>query len=107
MLCGRLARTGSLSTQPAGFDPTIFPKPSTDTQMNTILTIDQQGTVTGLYTELIDLRQLGRLEITRATTIEFNPATQEWDVTDAGGVSLFSDASRSRCLAWEHQLFNQ
>ena len=75
--------------------------------MNAILTFDHQGTVTGLYTELIELSQLGRLEITRATTIEFNPATQAWDVTDAGGAILFSDASRSRCLAWEHQYFNQ
>lgn len=75
--------------------------------MNAILTIDPQGTVTGLYTELIELSQLGRLEITRATNIEFNPTIQQWDVTDAGGAILFSDASRSRCLAWEHQLFNQ
>ena len=75
--------------------------------MNAVLTIDHQGTVTGLYTELIELSRLGRLEITRATSIEFNPATQQWDVTDAGGAILFSDASRSRCLAWEHQRFNQ
>ena len=75
--------------------------------MNTTLTIDPQGTITGLYTELIDLSQLGHLEITRATSIEFNPATQAWDVTDAGGAILFSDASRSRCLAWEHLRFNQ
>ena len=75
--------------------------------MNTILTIDQQGTITGLYTELIELNQLGHLEITRATRIEFNPTTQQWDVTDAGGAILFSDLSRSRCLAWEHEMFNQ
>ena len=36
--------------------------------MNATLTIDQQGTVTGLYTELIELHQLGCLEITRATS---------------------------------------
>ena len=75
--------------------------------MNAVLTIDHQGTVTGLYTELIELSQLGHLEITRATSIEFNPATQAWDVTDANGAILFSDASRARCLAWEHQHFNQ
>lgn len=75
--------------------------------MNATLTIDPQGTVTGLYTELIELSQLGRLEIKRVTNLEFNPVTQAWDVTDAGGALLFSDASRARCLAWEHQHFNQ
>ena len=75
--------------------------------MNATLTIDQQGTITGLYTELIELHQLGRLEITRATTIEFNASTQQWEVKDAAGAILHSDASRSRCLAWEVEHFNR
>ena len=75
--------------------------------MTAVLTIYPQGSITGLYTELIELSQLGHLEITRATNIEFNPTTQQWDVSDAGGAVLFSDASRSHCLAWEHQRFNQ
>ena len=74
--------------------------------MNTILTIDPQGTVTGLYTELIELRQLGRLEVTRAATIEFNTATQQWEVKTTEGATLHSDPSRSRCLAWEVEHFN-
>ncbi len=75
--------------------------------MNATLTIDQQGTITGLYTELIELHQLGRLEITRATTIEFNGSTQQWEVKDAAGVILFTNPSRSRCLAWEVEHFNR
>jgi hypothetical protein len=75
--------------------------------MTAILTIDHQGTVTGLYTELIELSRLGRLAITRATNIEFNPATQQWEVKDAEGVILFSHPSRSCCLAWEVDRFNQ
>ena len=74
--------------------------------MNAILTIDHHGTVTGLYTELIELSQLGRLEITRATTIEFNPTIQQWEVKDVAGKLLHRDPSRSRCLAWELDHFN-
>jgi len=75
--------------------------------MNAILTIDPQGTVTGLYTELIELSQLGRLEITRATNIEFNPTLQQWEVEDGDGAILFTNPSRSRCLAWEVDRFNR
>ena len=73
----------------------------------TVLTFDPNGWGHCLYTEAIDLQSIGELAVVRATSIEFNPATQAWDVTDAGGAILFSDASRSRCLAWEHQEFNQ
>lgn len=73
----------------------------------TVLTFGADGRGHCLYTEAIDLQSIGTLAVVRAMTIEFNPATQQWDVTDTGGAILFSDASRSRCLAWEHQHFNQ
>jgi hypothetical protein len=69
--------------------------------------IDSTGDVRCLYTERIDLRQLGELKITRATTIEFNHQTSEWEVMDSENKLLFHHASRSTCLAWEQQHFNQ
>jgi hypothetical protein len=62
------------------------------------------GQVDCLYTEAIDLRTLGKLEISRATDIRFNDATQQWDVhaADTDQV-LFSHASRTECLSWEIQ----
>jgi hypothetical protein len=75
--------------------------------MHASLTFDPQGTITGLYTELIELNQLGRLEITRASTIEFNASSQQWEVKDAEGVILHSNPSRSRCVEWELEHFNQ
>ena len=74
--------------------------------MNPVLTFDVDGVVRCLHTDAIPLQSIGTLEIQRATNIEFNPATQAWDVTDAGGAILHSDASRSRCLAWEVEHFN-
>jgi hypothetical protein len=70
--------------------------------MTTTIRFDAAGLVACLYTEAVDLRALGRLQVVRATDIRFNDNTQLWDVHHAGnGQVLFSDASRAACLAWE------
>ena len=74
--------------------------------MNPVLTFDVDGVVRCLHTDAIPLQSLGTLEVQRATTIEFNPATQQWEVKDATGLTLHSDPSRSCCLAWELDRFN-
>ena len=74
--------------------------------MNPVLTFDAQGMARCLYTDAIPLQSLGTLEIHRATTIEFNSAGQLWEVKDTEGAILFSDPSRSCCLAWELDHFN-
>ncbi len=57
-----------------------------------------------LYDEAIDLRTLGALHVRRASHIEFNEVTQQWEVSypDSDQV-VFADASRSACLDWERQ----
>ena len=71
--------------------------------MNSTLRFATGGLIDCLYTEAIDLRALGRLNVVRATDIRFNDSTQQWDVhaADTGQV-LFSHSSRSECLLWEH-----
>lgn len=72
--------------------------------MKTTLRFNPAGQIGCLYTEAIDLRELGKLEITRATDIRFNPATQHWDVHEySTGKVIFSHVSRAECLAWENQ----
>ena len=70
-----------------------------------VLTISPTGTGSCLYSELIDLQSIGSLQVTRATEIEFNQATQQWEVKDEH--ILFSHSSRSVCLAWEQEHFNR
>lgn len=76
--------------------------------MNTVsLSFDTSGTGRCFYTEAIDLQTIGALEISRATTLEFNQQSQHWEVKDNSGVSLYSNPSRQQCLLWEQQHFNQ
>lgn len=75
--------------------------------MNTcVLTIDPSGQGSCLYSELIDLQSIGSLEVSRATTIEFNNESQFWEVKDPRGTVLYFSRSRTACLAWEHQDLN-
>lgn len=56
-----------------------------------------------LYTDAIDLREIGILRIRRATSIEFDDTAQAWEVWDPYGRKLFSNPSRQNCLDWEHE----
>ena len=64
------------------------------------------GTVAGLYTEVIDLRKLGVLRVKRASRIEFDDKKQAWRVKDKTGFPLFTAPSRRLCLEWEQKYFN-
>ena len=71
--------------------------------MKAVMTFTDDGMAQCLYHELIDLTELGHLCCTRASVIEFDAATQEWQVKlPDGDAVLFSHASREACLQWEH-----
>jgi len=61
------------------------------------------GTAQCLWTEALPLHELGRLEITKASNVEFNNSTQQWEVKDRRGETRFISKSRSACLEWEQQ----
>ena len=67
------------------------------------ITFNPDGTALCLWTEAVPLHELGRLEIHRATNIEFNNGTQQWEVKDLKGKVEFFARSRSACLEWEQQ----
>ena len=74
----------------------------------TTLTIGRDGTVRGLYTDALDLRQLGQLRMARASVVEFKHTTQEWEVRTPDGKNiLFSHRSRETCLRWEREFFTR
>ena len=73
-----------------------------------IITFAPDGTARCLWTEAVPLRELGRLGIQRASTVEFNAATQEWEVrlVSSPETVAFSHQSREACLAWERNTLN-
>jgi hypothetical protein len=71
--------------------------------MTLVLSFDPSGTGRCLYSELIDLAEVGPLQIQRATRIEFNNRNQFWEVKNLKARVLFFSRSRAVCLAWEHQ----
>lgn len=66
-----------------------------------VLDFAPDGTVRGLYTEVLPLASLGRLAVERASRIEFDAASQAWQVRNVAGCLLFAHPSRATCLAWE------
>jgi hypothetical protein len=79
----------------------------------TTLMIPADGrTATGLHTDAFPLDALGRQHMERASTIEFNETTQQWEVRLPPRFGplvyvLFTNASRERCLDWEREFFTQ
>ena len=67
----------------------------------TSLVFKPDGTCVGLYTELIDLTEIGRLHVNRVTNIEFDNNWQVWRVKNLQGKALYESPSRQKCLKWE------
>lgn len=67
----------------------------------TTLFVNTDGSVAGLYSEAIDLRELGRLDVQRAALVEFDNARQQWVVTSPDGYELGAFKTKSSALLFE------
>ena len=70
------------------------------------ITLAPDGTARCLWTEAVPLHELGRLEIQRAYSVEFDNQAQAWRVFDPTGDCLYCSPSRETCLAWERRHLN-
>ncbi len=72
------------------------------------ITFAANGTARCLWTEVLPLHEFGQLDVTRASTIEFNSVKQQWEVRMASNpdVVAFSHASRETCMNWERETIN-
>ena len=73
-----------------------------------VITFAPDGTARCLWNEALPLHDLGRLDIKRASTVEFEPSKQQWEVRLASepDVVAFSHPSRATCLDWEMNTLN-
>jgi hypothetical protein len=72
---------------------------------NHVITFALDGIARCLWTEAVPLHELGRLNIHRASQVEFNEKEQKWEVRleSNPGIVAFSHVSRAVCLAWERE----
>jgi hypothetical protein len=67
------------------------------------------GTGSAVYTDALPLSDIGQLRMQRASTVEFNEASQEWEVrlASAPEVVAYTGPSREGCIAWEVAKLNR
>ena len=72
-----------------------------------LLTFNNDGTAVGLWGEEIALQDLGEMKMRRASWIDFNEHSQEWEVRLSPHADdyVFSHPSREECIRWEHNYF--
>ena len=75
--------------------------------MSATLIVTTAGVVECLYTEAVDLSELGMLSVKRATDIGFDDAEQQWKVRDMDGRELYGHGSREACLDWERSFLQE
>ena len=71
------------------------------------LEVTSDGNIRCLYTDEVDLVQLGRLQVSRASHIEFDNYLRKWTITSAKtGKRLHSVRTREEALDWECQYYS-
>ena len=72
-----------------------------------VISFALDGTARCLWTEAVPLHELGRLDVKRASTVEYNAKTK-WEVRLASEPETvaFSHPSRETCLDWERNTIN-
>lgn len=66
------------------------------------LTFQTDGHVICLWTDALDLRELGTVKVDRVSTIDWDEANQYWRVHNRQGRTLFHHNVRQACVDWEH-----
>jgi hypothetical protein len=63
--------------------------------------VDPDGTIRAVYSDKIKNMNLGKLQVTRASNVEFNEAKQLWEATTPGGELIASGPDRDLVIQEE------
>lgn len=73
-----------------------------------VIRFNPDGSAKCLWTDRIDLTQIGNLKVRRASRIEFDNASGLWEVWIQGqAIAIFRATSRQACLDFEHETMNR
>ena len=65
------------------------------------LVVDKHGTVSAVYSDKLREMNLGPMTVTRASNVEFNQSSQEWEATTPGGEKIASGPDRDKVIQEE------
>jgi hypothetical protein len=65
------------------------------------LKIEAGGNVTAVYSDRLRSLDLGPMEVTRASNVEFDSASQQWEARTPGGELLASGPERDKVIREE------
>lgn len=75
--------------------------------MNIVLDIDQTGDVHCLYTDRINLFDIGRVtNVRKASNVEFNESEQTWEILSLEGEVLYKNKNREAAIEFEIEVFS-
>ena len=69
--------------------------------------VEQDGSVRAVYSDIIKNMNLGKLEVQRASNVEFNGINQLWEATLPGGELIASGPSRDQVIKDEVKYIEQ
>ena len=72
-----------------------------------VLKLSKDGTVHGLYNEVVDFRSLGHVNTRRISNVEWSDEKQEWEVLLADGTVLGYYKDRSEAIRQEITYLNE
>lgn len=76
-------------------------------ELNVVFEITTDGDLLGLYTDKINLFEIGRLKnIKKASDVEFNEQKQKWEVLSHDGKVVHENKNRESAIDWEIKNFN-
>ena len=74
----------------------------------TSIVIDRAGSVRGIYTDALDLRQVGgRLTCSRASSVEWSDDRQEWVCRTPEGEEIAHGPNREACISEEVRILGE
>jgi hypothetical protein len=71
------------------------------------IVVGEDGVCRSLWTDLIDLTEIGTCHVERASNVEFNNETQMWEARLLDGTLIGQDRSRSGAIQQEIDYLNE